>query len=176
MKRATLLVSPGLGASAIATAIWYRDYSEVAEPVASALEKDPRNSGYELSGHYSGHFDSSTLVLDLRRADHAAPLDLLRGVFATAEAMKREHRRFEKIILARAGEPVFEIDGTDFSLLGDEVAAGENPVYLVRTFPEKLKRPNGTHAFGTWTGGLLGVASRQIEEVNTAAGEWARDR
>ena len=46
--------------------------------------------------------------------------------------------------------------------------------YLIRTLPEKLFNPDGTAAFGRWEGGLLGVLSKQMEDVSAAALRWNR--
>ena len=42
-------------------------------------------------------------------------------------------------------------------------------LYLIRTLPKKLFNPDGTAAFGRWEGGLLGVLSKQMEDVSAAA-------
>ena len=157
-------------AAVLGTNAWF-----VGRPVRDALAGDPRNSGFSLHAHWAYYVQPSTLVLDLTRVDNAAPVDLLRGTFRAAEAMQRGGRTFDRVVLARAGTPVFFLTGEDFRTLGANVAIGENPVYLVRTFPEKLHRPDGSSAFGTWTGGLLGVVSKQMEDVTSAAREWAGD-
>jgi hypothetical protein len=164
----------GVGMTVLCGAVlWWREYSSVHEPISKSIAEDARNSGYEISASYAGLLDTSTLVLDLGRVDRAAPLDLLRGVFLAAAAMEREHERFETVVLARGGEPVFVLSGSDFSSLGSEFGGGQNPVYLVRTFPEKLKTPYGTAAFSTWSGGALGVVGAQMKDVNDAAHQWA---
>ncbi len=114
----------------------------------------------------------STLVLDLTRADAVSPADLIRGTFWAAETLYQAGRRFDHVVLARRGTQVFLMSGQDFATLGANVAGGENPVYLVRTFPQALRRPDGSAAFGSWTGGLLGVLSREMEDVTDAAREW----
>jgi hypothetical protein len=73
----------------------------------------------------------------------------------------------------RIPKEIFFIEGDAFGELGQEFDMGQNPVYLVRTLPEKLYRPDGRQAFGTWSGGLLGVVARQMEDVNAAARAWA---
>jgi hypothetical protein len=83
---------------------------------------------------------------------------------------------FEKVVLARAGTPVFLVKGAEFSTIGAEFGAGQNPVYLIRTLPEKLFRPSGEAAFGRWQGGLLGVLGKQMEDANEAARQWAAGR
>lgn len=47
------------------------------------------------------------LVLDLRAIEDAAPLHLFRAVFPSAAAFHPLGRRFERVVLAGSGEPVF---------------------------------------------------------------------
>jgi len=148
------------------------DQSKVANPVASRLASDSRNAAFSLDAHYGD--DAKTLVLDLRDVRSASPADLWRGVFQSAAALHDAGLAFDRVVLARSGSPVFVLSGDDFSTLGAEFGGGQNPVYLLRTLPEKLSRPDGQPAFGTWTGGLIGVTTRQMEDVSTAAKEWAQ--
>src|SRR6185503_21332606 len=99
---------------------------------------DARNAGFTVSAHYRFYLEPSTLVLDLRDVSAAAPIDLFRGLFQSAAALASNGRRFTRVILARAGTPVFMITGEDFEELGVEFAGGQNPVFLIRTLPEKL--------------------------------------
>jgi predicted small secreted protein len=148
------------------------DHSIVAKPVAARLAEDSRNAVFSLEARYGD--DSTTLVLDLREVSSAAPADLWRGLFQSAEALHDEGLTFDHVILERSGSPVFLMSGEDFGTLGAEFGGGQNPVYLLRTLPEKLDRPDGQAAFATWEGGLIGVATKQMKDVNTAAKEWAK--
>ncbi|MCY3002542.1 MAG: hypothetical protein NTV21_12140 [Planctomycetota bacterium] len=158
---------------AAALAVWGLNYLLVGRPVGRALLSDTRNRGYSLCAHYGYYLNPNVLVLDLRAIDSAAPLDLFRGIFQSAEALHNSGRRFERVALARSGTTVFLMNGEDFSTLGLEFGAGQNPVYLVRTLPEKLLRPDGEAAFGRWQGGLIGVLGEQAEDANDAAQQWA---
>ena len=151
---------------------WARSHYGAQVPIQDALAKDSRNAGVELSGRYGAYWDSSVLVLDVVRADGIAPADMFRVLFQAAEAMHVKNTRFESVQLARRGEPVFVLDGTDFATLGRQFASSENPLFMIRTLPAKLKRPNGGAAFSEWTGGWLGVMKHEIEDANTAAAEW----
>lgn len=153
--------------------VWGLNYLLVGQPVASKIGADPRNAGYSLSAHYRYYLDPTTLVLDLADVSSAAPIDLYRAVFQSAEALHTAGRRFDQIILARSRKPVFVIKGADFSTIGAEFGAGQNPVYLIRSLPEKLYRPSGEAAFGRWEGGWLGVLGKQVGDVNRAAEQWA---
>lgn len=153
--------------------VYGANYMLVGQPVAAAIDSDGRNSGYVLKAHYSHYTDPTTLVLDLQSISSAAPADLFRGVFQSAEALQSSGRRFDRVILARAGKPVFIMKGDDFASIGSEYAAGQNPVYLMRTFPEKLYKPSGESAFSTWDGGWLGVLTEQMKDLTEAGRQWA---
>jgi len=64
------------------------------------------------------------------------------------------------------------LPGEDFYSVGLMHSYGENPIYIIRTFPEKLLLPNGRHAFPKWEGGILAVAARQLEDFNTFMKTW----
>jgi hypothetical protein len=157
----------------VAILVFAANYGLVTRPVNQALAADTRNAGYALWAHYRWFVDPGTLVLDLRRAEAAAPIDLFRGLFQSAAAFAAENRQFDRVILARAGEPVFVLKGESYATLGREFQAGQNPVFLIRTLPEKLFRPSGEQAYPQWTGGLLGVVGKQMEDANKVARDWA---
>lgn len=154
--------------------VWAGNYLLVGLPVSNELGSDPRNGGYHLSARYRLYVDPSTLVLNLRSVDQAAPLDLFRGLFQAAKAMHEHDRSFSKVVLERAGKSIFMIEGSAFAELGAEYAAGQNPIYLIRTLPEKVYHLDGNPAYGTWTGGWLGVMGRQMDDVNQFAQEWVK--
>jgi hypothetical protein len=156
--------------------VWGLNYILVQRSVTRALTSDPRNGGYSLAAHYHFYVEPSTLVLDLRDVPSAAPLDLFRGLFQAAAALASAGRHFNRVILARAGTPVFTMTGEDFRRLGTEFAAGQNPVFLIRTLPEKLHNPTGEAAFAHWEGGVIGVLGKQMEDANAAARRWAGPR
>jgi hypothetical protein len=45
-------------------------------------------------------------------------------------------------------------------------------VYTLRTLPEKLRRPDGSPAYRAWTGGLLGVMARQMQDLTGFCRAW----
>ncbi|HEX8431426.1 MAG TPA: hypothetical protein VF625_09070 [Longimicrobium sp.] len=112
-------------------------------------------------------------MLDLTRADAVAPIDLWRALFQSAEAFHANGRRFESVVLARAGTPIFIMKGEDFAQVGAQRSSGENPVYLIRKLPSKLHNLDGSAAYGEWSGGLFGVLTQEMEDSNSAASRWA---
>ena len=140
-------------------------------PVSQALGQDDRNGGFGMHAYRSAFVHPSDITLDLVTIDSIATVDLARGLFQSAEALK--DREFGKVTLARGGKTVFVMSGADFKALGLDVAAGENPIYLIRTLPEKLMLADGRPAFGSWSGGWLGVLNKQMEDVNAFGPAWA---
>ena len=69
------------------------------------------------------------------------------------------------------GKTKFKIDGNYFQTLGEEYS-WQKPIYIVRTFPEHLKNPDGRRAHPKWTGGLLGVTKEQMEDFNDFHKKW----
>jgi hypothetical protein len=142
----------------------------VGFPVASALASDSRNKDISLVAYRSLGLHPTDITLNIVQAKDAAPLDVLRALFQSAEALK--DRKFGRVNLVRGMTLIYSISGDDFNEIGKEYAAGQNPTYLVRTLPEKLRGPDGRNAFGTWTGGMLGVLTQQLQEANEAARTW----
>jgi len=68
----------------------------VGNPVKSALAKDSRNERFKLVAHYRYYVDPTTLVLDVRSLNEAAPVDLLRGLFQSAEVFHDEAALFPR--------------------------------------------------------------------------------
>jgi hypothetical protein len=156
--------------------VWSLNYLLIQRVVSLALDSDSRNAGYSIAAHYRSYVEPSTLVLDLRDVSSATPLDLFRGLFQSAAALAAAGRRFDRVILARGGMPVFMMSGEDFGRLGAEFAAGQNPVFLIRTLPEKFRKPTGESAFAHWEGGVLGVLGKQMEDATEAGRRWAGAR
>jgi hypothetical protein len=88
--------------------------------VADTLRADSRNYGFKLTARLQYYILSSTLILDLTEVNSAAPIDLFRGLFQSAEVFSDARKRFDKVILARGGSPIFVISGSDFWTLGSE--------------------------------------------------------
>ena len=174
MSKGTRQTSAGL--LLLVLLVWAANFIFVGNPVRSALATDPRNKRYKLVAHYHYYVDPTTLVLDVRSVDDAAPIDLFRGFFQSAQAMHEAGRSFSKIIVSRSRSAVFYMDGADFEQIGAGYGGGENIVYLIRTLPEKLHDPDGTPAYGTWTGGIIGVSLRQMQDVTDAGRRWAQGR
>jgi hypothetical protein len=88
---------------------------------------------------------------------------------STASTLKK--KEFKKVDLSSKGEVKFFITGSYFQELGEEYGE-QNVVYTTRTFAENLYLPDGENAYGQWTGGLIGVFGKQMEDFNDACREW----
>jgi hypothetical protein len=139
-------------------------------PVANQLGDDTRNEGIGIHVRRTAWVHPTSLTIDLTEPGSASTADL----FQSAEVLK--DRSFSRVVLARGGQAVFVLSGDDFQDIGQAYAWGQNPLYLTRTLPEKLETPDGRPAFGSWTGGWLGVMSGQMEDVNELGSRWVRGR
>lgn len=115
----------------------------------------------------------SVVVVDLRHlGDDAAGVDVMRALLHSAESLKDS--KFDHVVLAYKGQSKFVLDGAYFQKLGEEFKT-QNPVYTLRTLPENVKKLDGTAAYGTWTGGMLGVMTRQMEDFSQFSKDWYLD-
>ena len=103
---------------AAAALVWGANALLVGRPINSALGDDPRNTTYTLRGHYGWYLNTSSLVVDLIKVGDVAPADLMRGLFQSAKAMHDAGRKFDRVFLARSGNSVYLMTGSDFEELG----------------------------------------------------------
>ncbi len=121
-------------------------------------------------GYHEIYVNPSVIVLDLKSVSSTnSMVDVFRVLMQFSVRMK--DRDFERILLSYRGDVKFQIKGNYFKQLGNEYGE-QNPVYTMRTFPEKLYRPDGSRAFGSWSGGLLGVLSKQMNDFNEFHQQW----
>lgn len=159
-----------VGLVVIAGSILGTNYFSVGSALSDAIKSDSRNSGIEASAHYENYISPSALVFDLKRVSETnSPTDVFRVFLQFSSRMK--NKTFERVMLAYQGKVKFQIKGKYFKTLGEEFG-DQNPVYTIRTFPENLYRPDGTPAFGTWTGGIIGVLGQQMDDFNKFHQEW----
>lgn len=166
------VLGTGLVALAVGGGILGINYQQLQRPMNEIIDGDRRNAGIEVSVHYKNYVPGGTLVYDFQRpGPNSSPADVFRVFLQFADAMK--DASFDDVELAFRGETKFVLSGSHFKIAGREYRT-ENPVYTVRTFPEKLRRPDGKPAFEQWSGGLIGVASEQMNDFNRFTDEWYR--
>ena len=144
--------------------------STLQGPLQEVLDADERNAGVDVRVHYKHYMNPGVIVYDLRGVDAGkSPLDVFRVFLQFAEAMKEES--FERVELSFRGETKFVLDGPGFHELGGSYEA-ENPMFLVRTFPERLQTPAGARAYGVHEGGGLMVLGAQMDDFNDFHQSW----
>lgn len=120
--------------------------------------------------YYRYGFVPDSIVFDIWAVDGGnSAAGTIGGLIEFADALS--DREFREVVLAYRGQARFILEGRHFKTIGRE-AAYQNPVYTVRTLPEKLRTPDGRRAYGSWTGGMLGVLSQQMDDVNAFARDW----
>ena len=139
--------------------------------VNAPLQRVMRNvPDQTVIAYYRYGFVPDSIVYDLRDIGGSASAASVMGeFFYFAEAMK--DRSFNNVRIAFRGKTKFVLGGDDFKEIGENWS-WQNPVYVTRTFPEKLMTPAGEKAYDTWTGGLLDGAGRQMQDVNDFARKW----
>lgn len=150
--------------------IWAYNHFSLQTQMNDVISGDGRNDGISVSVHFGSYLNSSRLVYDLKEVSGAkSRADVFRVFLQFAKKMAS--RRFDVVELRWRGEMKFLIDGGYFRTLGEEYGS-QNPIYTIRTFPEHLKNPGGSEAYGQWTGGWLGVLNKQIEDFNDFHTKW----
>jgi hypothetical protein len=140
------------------------NYVFVQRHLSSVVHADPRSNGITVFAHYKFFVLPRSVVFDLRRVSgESSPADVSRVLLQFAEALK--DNMLTDVTLSYRGSPKFVLKGEYFHTLGIEYGT-QNPVYTMRTFPENVYKLDGSPAFGTWTGGWLGVLGKQMEDFN----------
>lgn len=154
----------------IGIGIFSINYYFLKLPFSSVIDAESRNKGINADIHYQYYVVPSTLVFNIKDiSGEKSPADVFR-VFLQFSA-KLKDRNFEKIVLANKGKEKFYLSGEYFRTLGQEFGT-QNPIYTIRTFPENLYKPDGTKAFGSWSGGLLGVVKEQMNDFLEFHKQW----
>lgn len=150
--------------------VFLKNYISFQKPLSDVIDSDPRNDGIKFSVHYEYYVVPSTLVINVKTiSGNKSPTDVFRVLLHYAE--KLSEREFGRIKLSSIGKVKFVLEGSYFKMLGEEYGV-QNPVYTMRTFPEFLYRPNGQRAFGSWSGGWLGVMGKQMEDFTEFHHQW----
>lgn len=136
--------------------------------VNTAAQEASRSA--DVLAYYRFGAQPNVIVFDLRDIDRNASSALIMGNLLRFAAEMKD-RQFDAVHLAWRGRTKFILPGAHFRTIGREFAF-QNPVYTIRTLPEHLLRPDGRRAFGTWSGGMLGVLGAQMDDVNRFAAEW----
>ena len=136
-------------------------------PVSSALADE---SDASMIAYRRWLISPSEIVIDVRSVEGSHSMaGMDRMLFKSAEALKDS--RYQSVVLAYKGAGRFRLDGAHFQEVGSSFSY-ENPVYLMRTLTENVSTMDGSPAFGTWTGGLIGVLGEQLNDHNEFHEKW----
>lgn len=153
--------------------IYLFNYLSLNQPAFKETNTDSRNEGIKYDLHYKNFVFLNTLIFNLKDVSFSkSSADVFRVLLQVASALK--DKKFETIVLTFRGNPKFILHGDYFERLGNEYEI-QNPIYMMRTFPENLYDLNGYHAYGEWTGGMLGVVNRQLEDLNDFHDKWYKN-
>jgi len=162
-------LSVALLAVLIFTGLRLYQHNQLQAPMNEVLAADSRNSGIKVDVSYDGWLPSKTIVYNLREFSGSSQLDVFRVLMQYA--VKKKDTRFERVYLAHQGQKKFLLSGDFFQKTGQEFE-GENPVYVIRTFPENVFNLDGERAFTQWSGGVLGVLAKQTEDFAEFNRRW----
>lgn len=167
MKKLIILAAMIIG---LIVTVFGVNYAMLGTKLATVVREDPRNAGVDMSVHYGYWVDPSTIVLNVNGlGDANSQMDVSRVVFHLSHALKDASPK--RVVFAFRGTEKYYVDWPDFKELGT-VVDGQNPVYLLMNFPSKVMSPDGSHAFGTWEGGLLYVIQHRTEDMAAFNRGW----
>jgi hypothetical protein len=139
-------------------------------PVNKRIKSDSRNFGISIKVHYKYYINPRTLVFNIKEISSSnSAADVFR-TFLTSSAELKD-KKFDKVELASKGKIKFYITGEYFKTIGSEYG-NQNVVFTIRTFPENVYLPAGNLAYSTWTGGMLGVLTNQMDDFNDLCKNW----
>lgn len=164
------IIRPVLIIIFILIAIYSYNYVSLQMPSNNITSEDSRNQGINFETHYEYYVNTSTLIFNLKNIPlDKAPADIFRTFLQTSSALK--DKNFKEIKLAYKGKVKFILKGNYFSTLGNEFGT-QNPMYTIRTIPQNLYSLDGTSVYSEWSGGMLGVLGKQMDDFNDFMKEW----
>lgn len=146
-----------------------QEQNELQSAMDKVLSND-RNKGIKVSISVSKSGDSRILDYDLISiTGDVSAADTFRVILQFSEQIKEKN--FDLVRLRFQGKEKFLLKGDYFQKLGREYSF-QNPVYTVRTFTENVYNLDGSRAYPTWTGGMIGVTKKQMEDFNDFNRKW----
>lgn len=139
-------------------------------PLLHVLSEDQRNDGIKVIAYYDTLIIPDSIIFDLWDVSvNNSSADVMRVFLQFSETLKE--RNFSKIYLSFRGSKKFYIQGAYFKTLGNEYNT-QNPIYTLRTFPQHLLKLDDSVAYLNWSGGLIGVFSAEIKDLNDFQNIW----
>ena len=140
--------------------------SELKNIKQELIEKDHRNTSVDFSFYQNGEIFRYCIE---NLSDQGSSMDVFRILLQAADNLK--NKQFSQVELCFRGSTIFILPGEHFSTIGKEFET-QNPMYTVRTFPEKLKLPNGENAFKKHSGGTLYLMRVQMADFKDMNSIW----
>jgi hypothetical protein len=148
------------------------NYGLLQHPLTTVVQGNPENQGIRFFVHYGYFVNPSELVIDVWHVDgNKSAIDVFRVLLQYAQRLELQGTSFSQVKLASKGKVKFVLTGAYFKQLGQEYGE-QNPMYTARTFAENVYTPGGERAFESWTGGLLGVAEKQLKDFKSFHQQW----
>lgn len=132
----------------------------------SVLAKDSRNKSVDFNLLESGK-NLRYCVNNL--SGEGSAMDVFRIFLQTANLLKGNS--YDKVELCFRNKTKFILGGDEFKVIGVEFGE-QNPVYTIRTFPEKLTFLDGTKAYKKHNGGVLYLMRVQMADFQDMNGKW----
>jgi len=130
------------------------------------LEKDSRNKSVDFNLFSEG--EKLRFCVNGLQSE-ASTMDVFRIFLHSAELLK--DKEYEKVELCFRGKTKFTLSGENFKIIGVDFP-DQNPMYTIRTFPEKLLLPDGERAYKEHRGGVLYLVRVQMEDFQDLNGKW----
>ena len=132
----------------------------------SVIAKDLRNHNVDFNLYESGK--NLRYCINGLAAEGSA-MDVFRILLQTADLLKE--REFKQVELCFRMKTRFLLAGSDFKVIGNEYGK-QNPIYTMRSFPEKLFLATGMKAYQEHQGGVLYLMRIQMEDFQDMNGKW----
>ncbi|PKH31443.1 hypothetical protein [Shewanella sp. ALD9] len=146
------------------------NYFTLQKNVSDLIKSDDRNEGISVIVHFEWFVNPSVIVFDIRDVEsNKSLMDVSRVLLQLSEKLKDSD--YQKVILSFKGRSKFLLEGAFFKETGMEYGI-QNPVYTLRSLPQNVYNLDGTKAFPTWTGGLIGVLGKQMEDLTAFHEQW----
>jgi hypothetical protein len=146
------------------------NYLTLQKKLSDVLASDPRNEGISVFVHFEWFVNPNVIVFDIRDVQSdKSPMDVSRVLLQLSENLK--DTEYHRVVLSFKGRQKFMLEGSYFKGTGMEYGI-QNPVYTLRNLPQNVYKLDGSQAFSTWTGGLIGVLGKQMEDLTEFHKQW----
>ena len=121
--------------------------------------------------YHEGFLSSDVVVFDLQDggSSTARRIDPVHLFLQFSDKLDRHS--VQRVILARNGRKIFYISSADLKPLSDSYA-NDGRLWAFNHLPERVCTMSGSHKYGEWTGGWLGVLEKQTEDLNEFIYDW----